>query len=559
MSLPAARGARLGRVWRAVVIYAIAAWVIIQVANNVFPPLGLSPWTVTLVVVAAIVGFPCAVVLAWFDLSPERWLPQSRGVAAVGAPEAPQESPLERSRVAVLPFANISPDPVDAYFADGMTEEMISSLSHIEGIRVIARTSIMQYKGVARSIAEIARELRVGSIVEGSVRKAGGSLRITVNLVDTQTQEQLWTKEYDRQLSDLFAIQSEVALHVASALRLQLVGGQRTRIERRGPADMATYSLYLLGKQAFTRRTEAGLQTSIDYFEQAIARESGFALARAGLADALCILGDYGFAPPREAFPRAKAAAARAITLDGSLAEAHTAMAYVLWAYDWEWSGAERAFQRAVERNPSYANGHQWYGEFLTSMGRHEEALARIRHALELDPLSLITNAVVGWALYFARHFDEAAEAVRRTLAMDPGFARAHVYLGRIYKAQGRLEDAIAEFKEGLRVSGDNPQYLAELGHTFGIAGYPEEALKTLAQLEAQASQHHVSPYDRAMINLGLGDHAKASGELEQACQDRRFYLVFLNVDPIFDVVRGTPRFEDLVKRVGLPPIPRTS
>lgn len=557
MSLPAARGARLGRVWRAVVIYAIAAWVIIQVANNVFPPLGLPPWTVTLVVVAAIAGFPCAVVLAWFGLSPERWLPQSRGMAAVGAPEAPQESPLERNRVAVLPFANISPDPADAYFADGMTEEMIASLSHIEGIRVIARTSIMQYKGVARSIAEIARELRVGSIVEGSVRKAGGSLRITVNLVDTQTQEQLWTKEYDRQFSDLFAIQSEVALHVASALRLQLVEGQRTRIERRGPADMATYSLYLLGKQAFARRTEAGLQTSIDYFEQAIAREPGFALAHAGLADALCILGDYGFAPPREAFPRAKAAAARAIALDGTLAEAHTAMAYVLWAYDWDWSGAERAFQRAVERNPSYANGHQWYGEFLTSMGRHEEALARISHALELDPLSLITNAVVGWALYFARRFDEAAEAVRRTLAMDPGFARAHVYLGRIYKAQGRLEDAIAEFKEGLRVSGDNPQYLAELGHTFGIAGYPEEALKTLAKLEAQASQHHVSPYDRAMINLGLGDHAKASGELEQACQDRRFYLVFLNVDPMFDVVRGTPRFEDLVKRVGPPPIPR--
>lgn len=469
-----------------------------------------------------------------------------------------QAGQAERVRLAVLPFQDLSADPEQDFFAEGLTEEMIAQLGRLQPARlaVIARTSAMKYKDPARDIAAIGRELRVDYVVEGSVRYAQGRVRIAAKLIETGGQTQLWAETYERDLQDVLALQSEVARAVAAGVRLTLTPQTEARLARAARVDPEAYELFLRGRFFWNRRDAEGLRRSIEYFEKAIARQPDYALAYAGIADANIVLGDQGNAPAGEALPRARAAALRALQIDPSLAEAQASLAMVRGVYDWDWPGAEQGFRRAIDLNPSYATAHHWYAHLLRAIGRFEEAVAETRRAQELDPLSLIINSNVGSALFYAGRYGEAAAQYRRTIEMNPDWAPAHWGLGRTLRKLGRVPEALAEHAKAVDASHRDAGYVCTLANALALAGRRAGAQELLAEMEARAQRQYVSPYDLALVHAGLGDVERALASLERAYSERHSSLRQLRVDERLDPVRSDPRFEALARRVGLYPWP---
>jgi adenylate cyclase len=455
-------------------------------------------------------------------------------------------------RLAVLPLANISSGARDEYFVDGLTEELISTLSTIHGLRVIARTSAMHYKGTDKTIAQVANELAVGAVVEGSVRKSGRKLRIAVRLVDAATQEDLWSETYDRELKDVFAIQREIAQRIRRALRLRLA-----RREGQGPkvgstAVESAHDLYLQGRAQWNLRTEAGLRQATRLFEAAIERDRTFALAWCGVADAWAQLGWLEFSAPSVAFPKAREAAERALAIDDRLAEAHASLGFVRFLYDRDWGAAEAELRRAIALNPGLPTGHQFYADYLKAMGRFPEALAEMRAALELDPVSLAVNTGLGHVLYLARDYDSAIEQYGKALRLDPTFGPAHLWFGRPYLQKGEYSKALAEIRLAVDSSGGSTISRAVLAHALASAGKKAEADEILAELLERARAEYLPSYWIALVFTGLGDVDQAMAWLERAYEERSSWLVWIKVEPRFDGLRSDPRFASLLRRMRL-------
>jgi eukaryotic-like serine/threonine-protein kinase len=455
--------------------------------------------------------------------------------------------------IAVLPFENASADPNAEYLSDGITESLISSLSHLPKLRVMARSTVFRYKGQVLDAQKVGRDLNTRTVLTGRVVQRGDALIIGTELVDVENGWRLWGEQYNRKLADIFAIQEEIANEISEKLRLSLTGEEKKRLTKRHTQNAAAYQDYLKGRYYWNKRTAKAVKKGIEYFEQAIEKDPSYPLAYAGLADSYGILGFYGYAAPRDAFPKAKAAALKALEMDEALPEAHASLAYVNFYYDWDWFGAEREFKRSIELNPSYATARMFYSGYLAVMGRRQEALAESEKARELDPLSLINNTNVALLLYFARQYDQAIEQCSRTLEMDPNFVVAHAWLGQTYLQKGRFHEACKEFQTATELSEGSPFYIAMLGHAYAVAGDLSEAHKLLDQLKKLSVGAYVSSYSIAEVYVGLGDRDKAFEWLQKACEERSRALVFIGGEPGLDPLRSDPRFQDLLRRVGLP------
>jgi TolB-like protein/Tfp pilus assembly protein PilF len=455
-------------------------------------------------------------------------------------------------RIAVLPLANMSQDAKDEIFADGMTEELISALSKIANLRVIARTSVMRYKNSKKPIGEISKELNVSAILEGSVRKAGNKIRIAVQLADPETEEQLWSEKYDRDLEDIFAVQSEIAQKVADELEVQIRKSERLNLGKKATVSKEAYTLYIEGRHFLNTRTEEGLRKAIERFEKALEKDPQYALAYTGVADSYAVLALLEFLPPKDAFPKARTAAEKALEIDNRLAEAHTSLGVVRFQYDWDWEGAEKEFKRAIELNPSYAPSHQFYADFLKSQGRFDEALSEMSYASALDPLSLSINTGIGHVLYLSRQYDRAIEQYRNTIKLDPNFVQARLWFGRPYLQKRMYKESLMELAHAVTLSGESTISLAMLGHANGAAGKKEEAEKILGKLTERSKHQYVPSYWIAMIHVGLGDEEESLAWLERAFQERSSWLVWARVEPRFDSLRADPRFEGLLGRMRL-------
>jgi eukaryotic-like serine/threonine-protein kinase len=477
-----------------------------------------------------------------------------RAARTAGAPKTPSGRHLRAiDSVAILPFANASGDPEAEYLSDGITETIISQLSRLPNLRVMARSTVFRYKGSGVDPIAAGRELKVGAVVTGRVFHRGDDLVIKTELVDLADGSQLWGERHARKIADVLAIENEIAEHISESLRLKLSGEEKEQLVRRSTENQEAYRLYLRGRFFWNKRTEEGLRRGIEYFRQAIEVDPDYAVAYVGIAHSYAVLGFHAIAPPGEAFPRAKAAALKALELDPSLAEARAPLAYALHYYDWNWNESEREYRRCLEAAPQDATAHNYYASLLTSLGRFEEALKEWRRAQELDPLSLIIRAATGWFFYVARRYDEAIREAKKTLEMDPTFAVARRVLGLSFQKTSRPDEAIEELRKAVELSGGSTQYLADLGRAFATAGREAEARRTLEELEEFSKSRYVSPYFTAAVHLALGDRDRALDGLEQACAERSLGMTFLKVDPNLDDLRAEPRFMDLVRRVGLP------
>jgi serine/threonine-protein kinase len=479
---------------------------------------------------------------------------RERLLRAVG--ERPHMSLPKIESMAVLPLENLSRDPEQEYFADGMTEELITNLGQIEALRVISRTSVMRFKGVrpAGGLPEIARQLKVDAVVEGSVLRSGDRVRITAQLIDARTDRHLWAQSYERDLRDVLALQGEVAQAIANEIKIKVTPQEQMRLASARPVNPDAHEAYLKGRYYWNLRTEEGLKKGIEYFQQAIEKDPGYALAYAGLADSYIVLGEWWLMASRGAYPRAKAAALKALEIDETLAEAHTSLGAVRDDYDWDWAGAEKEFKRAIELNPSYATGHQWYAEYLSEMGRHNEAIAELKRAQASDPLSPIIGAVGGYIFLFARRYDEAIAQCRRALELNAGFYPAHFNLGRVYQQEKLYPQAISEYQKAKALEEGNPGLAAELARGYAAAGKRIEALKIISQLTELSKRRYVSLYRVAQAYAALGEFDQAFALLGRAYEEHAFELVFLKVEPENDPLRSDPRFQDLLRRMNFPP-----
>jgi TolB-like protein/DNA-binding winged helix-turn-helix (wHTH) protein len=460
---------------------------------------------------------------------------------------------VEIRSIAVLPLVNLSSDPEQEYFSDGMTDELITDLARFGELKVISHTSVERYKDTKRPLSEIARELGVDAVVEGRVMRAGERVRITVQLIDARTDRHLWAESYERDLRDVLALQDEVARDIATEIQIQVNTPETRRPVYARTVNPEAHEAYLKGLYFWNKRSAEGVRKSIEYFEQATRLDPNYAVAYAGLAESYVVLNGYRFLPPDQAFPRVRAAALRALELDEKLAEAHTSLGSLKWEYEWDASGAKKEYKRAIELTPSYATGHQWYAEYLAAVGREDEALAEIKRAQELDPLSLPISAVTGWILYLGGHYDQAIDQYRSTLELDSNFAIAHSYLGRAYVQKGNFEQAIIECKTATRLSEGHPFYMAWLAYAYAMAGNRREALRILNDLELISRRRYVAAHDIAAIYAGLGEKSKALEWLKKAYNERSYTVLQLPVEPEFDSLRPDPRFQDLLHRVGLP------
>jgi TolB-like protein/DNA-binding winged helix-turn-helix (wHTH) protein/Flp pilus assembly protein TadD len=455
--------------------------------------------------------------------------------------------------LAVLPLQNLSTDPSEDYFADGMTDELITGLGQISALRVISRTSVMTYKGVRKPLPQIARELDVDAIVEGTVLRSGDRVRITAQLIQVPADKHLWAHSYEENLRDTLALQNRVARAIAEQIRVTLNRKEQAALESAKVVNPEAYEAYLKGRYFWNRRTGDGLKKAIDYFNLAIAKDPNYAEAYTGLADAYALSGDweYGILSPDDAFPKAKVAADQAVTLDDSLAEAHTSLAFVLDLYDWDWAAAETEYKRAIALNPGYATAHHWYAWHLIVTGRSTEGIAELKKAESLDPLSLIISADLADALCIARRYDDSVQQSRKTLEMDPNFAVAHYELGQTYTQQHLGDQAVAEFRRAIELSGSNPTFESNLGYAFAVSGRREEATKIVENLEEQLKRHSGIEANIALIYVGLGDNEQAMVWLNKARQARFNPSILLR--PAFEPLWADSRFQDLLRAMGIP------
>jgi serine/threonine-protein kinase len=458
--------------------------------------------------------------------------------------------------LAVLPFVNASADPNTEYLSDGITESLINSLSQLPHLKVMSHDSAFMYKGKQTDVRTIGRELGVRAVLEGRVMQRGDNLAISTELVDARDNSHIWGQQYSRKPSDVFTLQEEIAKEMTAALKMRLSSEDEKRMAKSYTANFEAYRDYLKGRYWWNKRTEEGVNKGIEYFQRAIEKDPTYALAYSGLADGYSLLPNYGFVPPKEAFPRAKQAALKALQLDETLAEAHTSLGYIKSSYDWDWSGAEREYQRAIELNPSYATAHHWHAVALLVTGRSEEAIAELKRALELDPLSLIISRDLGGAFYLAQQYDQAIEQERKTVELDPNFPLAHGYLGLAYVQKSAYKEGIAECEKDLVVSPGNPWALSVLGYAFAVAGRRAEAQKLLDQLNVISKQRYVQASFMAIIYVGLGEKHKTFEWLEKSYEERSQGLIgnFIKVSPVYNPLRSDPRFQDLLRRMNLQP-----
>ena len=464
----------------------------------------------------------------------------------------PVASEPESRAIAVLLFVNASADPENEYFSDGMTDELITALTKVEGLRVASRTSVFALKNVREDVRTIGARLNVSTVLEGTVRKAGNQIRVTVQLTSVRDGRTLWSERYDRELADVFAIQDEIAGTIVRTLRSTLLGDLGDPTPVRYTGNVRAYSLYLKGRFWWNRRTQADIAQGIRYFEQAIAEDPGYALAYSGLADSYALDLDYRGVPVVEGMQRAKAEARRAIELDETLAEAHTSLGWVTFIYDWDWRAADREFRRAIELNPRYSTARQWYAWYLMAMGRFDEALAEGRVAVELDTGSVSIRRSLGWLQYYSRQSEAALENLRRALTMDPTAEETHRLLALVYLQQGRYDDAAAAFREAIANSGNPVLAMAGLGHVAARRGRRDEGRKVLEDLQERARSQYVSPVPLVGLHVALGDFDSAFEGLERAHAERRGWLAYLRIEPMLQPLHGDARYQRLLERMRL-------
>ena len=546
------------KVVRVAMFYGVVAWVLIQLADVIFPALALPEWTIRLFVILAIMGLPLALLLSWFfDLTPEgvtrtesldeAATPQASGSAPQAAPVV-GAAPSEKS-IAVLPFVDMSESGDSEYFSDGVTEEILNALTRVRHLHVASRTSAFAFKGKDLDIRTMADELNVATILEGSVRKAGTRLRITAQLINAADGYHLWSETYDRELEDVFEVQDEIARSIVEALKVQLDMRATPHLVTQATRSMDAYTLYLKGRYVYNKFRREDLGQSLSFYEQALVADPGYARAFAGIADSWMSLADDWYSP-EEAYPKAKEAAERAIQLDDSLAEAHTAVGKVLGWFEWDFQAAELALRRAVARSPSYAEAHYGLASVLPSNGNMEEGLAEMREALALDPLSSEFSGWVARFLLYSRRLDEAIEQCKETIRLDPQYYYAHVRMGNALLAMGRPEEALSAFREQATRTGDVVSVRAYEAQALAVLGRGDEAREILDALENE--ERYVRPEFLAGAYGELGDLDRAFEKLDEALEARSAGLVYLHIDPAYDSLHDDPRFASIVGRVGL-------
>jgi len=485
----------------------------------------------------------------------DRFATVAQFVAALEATDAPGAAPAlvgKTRSLAVLPFVNGSADPENEYLCDGVTDELINALTKVEGLRIASRTSVFALKGKPQDIRAIGALLGVSAVLEGTVRKADDRLRITVQLAAADDGRTLWSERYDRRLDDVFAVHDEIARTIVSTLRTTFLADIADPTPRRYTDNVQAYSLYLKGRFCWNKRSQEGVREAIAYFEQAIDHDPGYALAYSGLSDSYGLQVDYRGVPVTQGYKLARRYALKALELDDTLPEAHTSLAWVQFAYDWDWAAAERSYRRALELNPAYATGHHWYSFVLLVTGQADQALVEAHTALELDPSSLSIRRGLGWLYYYTRRYEAAVYHLRRAIAMNPTSEDTYRILGLVLTQQGAYDEAERAFREAITLSPELSYATAGVAHVLALRGRRREAEALLAQLEARARDHYVSPVAFCIVHLGLRNTDQVFTWLERAYQDRRGWLTYLKVDPMLDVVKDDPRFAEFVKRMKL-------
>jgi TolB-like protein/Tfp pilus assembly protein PilF len=574
-------------VYKVAVAYIVAGWALAQGIAQVFPVFDIPNWVVRLIVLFIIIGLPIALALAWmFELTPQgikrtevadtmqtprgqkkhAWIYVviigallSIGLFFLGRYSAGNKvesgrrggSSLREKSIAVLPFDNLSRDPDNAYFAEGVQDEILTRLAKVADLKVISRTSTQKYKSAPDNLRAIAQQLGVANILEGSVQKANDQVRVNVQLINATNDAHLWADIYDRKLTDIFAVESDIAKTIADMLQAKLTGSEKISIAKTPTVNPEAYELYLKGRFFWNKRTGADLRKAIGYFNQAISKDPSYALAYAGLADSYLLLPFLGAASPQDSIPQAKAAAKHALELDDTLAEAHASSGRIRSGYDFAFDQSIKEFERAIQLNPNYAMAHHWISSGpLTALARFDRAIAEGRRAVELDPLSLVDNVDLGWVYFAARRYDEAIAQMRKTIEIDSRFYLAHYSLGEALQLKGRLADAIAEYRKAVELD-DDPFALALLGQAYARAGQRDEAQKILARLTEEAKSRYVSAYGVALMFIGLGDKEQAMDALERAFREGAGNdIISIKVDPILDDLRGQPRFEALAQKI---------
>ncbi len=573
-------------VYKVAVAYAIVGWLLVQIATQVFPFLEIPNWVVRLVIALVAIGFPIALVIAWaFEITPQGiertevadTMPLAAGqkkhawiyVAIVGAVLSiglfflgrygfrngtSSSSELPQKSIAVLPFDNLSRDPDNAFFAEGVQDEILTRLAKVADLKVIARTSTQKFKSAPENLPDIAKQLGVMNILEGSVQKVNDQVRVNVQLINAMTNAHLWAEIYDRKLSDIFAVQSDIAKTVADTLQAKLTGSEKQMMAAQSTSDTAAYELYHKGRSLWEKRSGDNIPKAIAFYEQAIARDPNYALAYAGLAQAYILLPFYTGADRLDAFSKAKDAALKALRLDPNLAEAHAALGKVLFFSEIDLTGAMREYKRAIELQPNDATAHHWLGnDTLAALGRFEEAIAQGKRAVELDPLSPVINTDFGTIFYYAHRYEESARQLRKTLEIDPTFFYAHFNLGIALQAAGDLSGAIAEYEKAKRL-GDNIYVSMLCAQAKARAGDKDAALRMLSELDKISQQREVVGYVRALLYLSLNNKDEALRWLEQGFKERDgSNISWIKVDPLLDSLHGDPRFEALVQKVVAP------
>ena len=455
--------------------------------------------------------------------------------------------------IAVLPFVNQNHDADSEYLSDGVTESIINSLTQLPNLRVTGRSSVFYYKGKDSDPLKVGNELGVRAVLTGRITQRGDNITISAELTDVRDNKQLWGEKYERRASDLMSLQRDIAGQIANNLRLKISGEEHERMMKHYTNNSEAYQLYLKGRFYWNQRTGEALKKSIEYFKEAIEKDPSYALAYSGMADSYLLLAPYSVSAPQESYPQAKAAAQRALEIDDTLGEAHISLAHALFFTDWNFPEAEKEYRRGIQLNPNYPTAHHWYGNtYLSRTARPDEALAEMKRAAELDPLSQIIRADFAESYLYARRYDQAIEQLRKTIEMDQNFYYAHFQLGMVYEMKGSFPDAIAEYLKA-RQSNDDPYVLGLLGHAYAMSGKKDEVLKTLDQLRDIASRRYVPLYTFAMVYAGLGDRDRAFQWLEKSYQAHEPKITRIKVEPLLDGLRSDPRFADLERRIGLP------
>ena len=574
---------RRRNVYKVAVAYAVAGWLVIQIATQVFPFLEIPNWVVRVVIALVTTGFPIALVIAWaFEATPEgikrtavadAAREHSRGKAwiyivvigvlvsialffagrytAGGKATGASPNELSSKSIAVLPFDNLSRDPDNAYFCEGVQDEILTRLAQVADLKVIARTSTQKFKSAPEDLPDIAKQLGVLNIVEGSVQKVNDQVRVNVQLINAMTNAHLWAEIYDRKLTDIFAVESDIAKTIADQLQAKLTGSEQTAISKKPTENPEAYQLYLQGRFFWNKRTAADLRKSIDFFDQAIAKDPKYGLAYAAAAQAWLLLPAYDGGAPNECFPQAQQAAEKALAIDATLSDAHTALAAVKALYGFDYPASIAEFQQAIKLNPNDATAHHWLGNHpLTSIGELERALAEVRCARDLDPLSLIINTNVAVQLMYLGRYDEAIAQLHKTLEMDGSFYYARYTLGQILDLSGQTTEAEAQYKKAIDLTSD-PVALGWLGNLYARTGRKDEAQKIIGELIERRKQRYIDVCSIAVVYVGLGNHDEAVNWLEQDYRDRNGYeLNLIRVDPFLAPLHGEPRFEALAEKI---------